>query len=172
MRNKGKITTQRSRDYGRTDLGKAKVKEAAKVVFCQDLDVSSRILAVLGKSVSKNKVNVHIREPYTKEFVVKTKNGKEYKKTKTKYKVTVVESFNEIERYSVICGSNGKTGVRYNTVVAGKDKINPSSADIKKRLIVGRQLSDKEFVELFNKQHTIFKNIFTEEYQSALQRIG
>lgn len=166
MRNKGKITTQRSRDYGRTNLGKAKVKEATKVVFCQDLEVSSRILAILSKSVSKKQVQIHKREPYIVEF---TRGNKQCKKTK--YKITLVDSYNETEKYSVICGSNGKFGVRYNTVITPKGKSHLEETDIKKQGIIGKELDDKRFIELFDKQNIIFKNIFAEEYQVAVQRV-
>lgn len=63
----------------------------------------------------------------------------------------------EITRYKVICGSNGKVGTRFNTVIIPKEQ---KGRVIVKETIdngsVGRKLTDKEFVELYPKQCNIF----------------
>lgn len=77
----------------------------------------------------------------------------------------------EITRYKVICGSNGKVGTRFNTVIIPKEQ---KGRVIVKETIdngsVGRKLTDKEFVELYPKQCNIFKEIFKEEYKALTKK--
>lgn len=123
----------------------AVVKEKEVLYFTQDRDVSTRMLAIL--SISKTKSGVM----------------KEVKSTDGKIQQILCP---EITRYKVICGSNGKVGTRFNTVIIPKEQ---KGRVIVKETIdngsVGRKLTDKEFVELYPKQCNIFKEIFKEKYE-------
>ena len=139
MRNRRKMETVRIRKANATT-------EKEKVMyFAQDRDVSTRILAILSVGQTKSGVK------------------KETKGADGKVTVAFVP---EITRYKVICGSNGKVGTRFNTVIIPKEK---KGRVIVKETIdngsVGRKLTDKEFVELYPKQCNIFKEIFKEEYK-------
>lgn len=125
--------------------------EKEKVMyFAQDRDVSTRILAILSVGQTKSGVK------------------KETKGADGKVTVAFVP---EITRYKVICGSNGKVGTRFNTVIIPKEQ---KGRVIVKETIdngsVGRKLTDKEFVELYPKQCNIFKEIFKEEYKALTKK--
>lgn len=95
MRSKRKMETVRIRKANAT-IEKEKV-----VCFAQDRDVSTRMLAIL--SVSKTKSGVM----------------KEIKGADGKVQQILCP---EITRYKVICGSNGKVGTRFNTVIIPKEQ--------------------------------------------------
>lgn len=118
--------------------------------FAQDRDISTRILAILSVGQTKSGVK------------------KETKGADGKVTVAFVP---EITRYKVICGSNGKVGTRFNTVIIPKEQ---KGRVIVKETIdngsVGRKLTDKEFVELYPKQCNIFKEIFKEEYKALTKK--
>lgn len=139
MRSRKKMETTRIRKAN------AVVKEKEVLYFTQDRDVSTRMLAIL--SISKTKSGVM----------------KEVKSTDGKIQQILCP---EITRYKVICGSNGKVGTRFNTVIIPKEQ---KGRVIVKETIdngsVGRKLTDKEFVELYPKQCNIFKEIFKEKYE-------
>lgn len=139
MRSKRKMETVRIRKANAT------IKKEKVVYFAQDRDVSTRILAILSVGQTKSGVK------------------KETKGADGKVTVAFVP---EITRYKVICGSNGKVGTRFNTVIIPKEQ---KGRVIVKETIdngsVGRKLTDKEFVELYPKQCNIFKEIFKEEYK-------
>lgn len=144
MRNRRKMETVRIRKANATT-------EKEKVMyFVQDRDVSTRMLAIL--SVSKTKSGVM----------------KEVKDADGKVQQILCP---EITRYKVICGSNGKVGTRFNTVIIPKEQ---KGRVIVKETIdngsVGRKLTDKEFVELYPKQCNIFKEIFKEEYKALTKK--
>lgn len=144
MRSRRKMETVRIRKANAT-IEKEKV-----VCFAQDRDVSTRMLAIL--SVSKTKSGVM----------------KEIKGADGKVQQILCP---EITRYKVICGSNGKVGTRFNTVIIPKEQ---KGRVIVKETIdngsVGRKLTDKEFVELYPKQCNIFKEIFKEEYKALIKK--
>lgn len=144
MRNKRKMETVRIRKANAT------IKKEKVVCFAQDRDVSTRILAIL--SVGQ-----------TKSGVKKETKGADGKVQQILYP--------EITRYKVICGSNGKVGTRFNTVIIPKEQ---KGRVIVKEAIdngsVGRKLTDKEFVELYPKQCNIFKEIFKEEYKALTKK--
>lgn len=128
----------------------ATIKKEKVVCFAQDRDVSTRILAILSVGQTKSGVK------------------KETKGADGKVTVAFVP---EITRYKVICGSNGKVGTRFNTVIIPKEQ---KGRVIVKETIdngsVGRKLTDKEFVELYPKQCNIFKEIFKEEYKALTKK--
>lgn len=145
MRNRRKMETVRIRKANATT-------EKEKVMyFAQDRDVSTRILAILSVGQTKSGVK--------KEVI--GADGK-----------TTAIFMPEITRYKVICGSNGKVGTRFNTVIIPKEQ---KGRVIVKETIdngsVGRKLTDKEFVELYPKQCNIFKEIFKEEYKALTKKI-
>lgn len=144
MRSKRKMETVRIRKANAT------IKKEKVVCFAQDRDVSTRILAILSVGQTKSGVK------------------KETKGADGKVTVAFVP---EITRYKVICGSNGKVGTRFNTVIIPKEQ---KSRVIVKETIdngsVGRKLTDKEFVELYPKQCNIFKEIFKEEYKALTKK--
>lgn len=144
MRNKRKMETVRIRKANAT------IKKEKVVCFAQDRDVSTRILAILSVGQTKSGVK------------------KETKGADGKVTVAFVP---EITRYKVICGSNGKVGTRFNTVIIPKEQ---KGRVIVKETIdngsVGRKLTDKEFVELYPKQCNIFKEIFKEEYKALTKK--
>ncbi len=144
MRNRRKMETVRIRKANATT-------EKEKVMyFAQDRDVSTRILAILSVGQTKSGVK--------KEVI--GADGK-----------TTAIFMPEITRYKVICGSNGKVGTRFNTVIIPKEQ---KGRVIVKETIdngsVGRKLTDKEFVELYPKQCNIFKEIFKEEYKALTKK--
>lgn len=144
MRNRRKMETVRIRKANATT-------EKEKVMyFAQDRDVSTRILAILSVGQTKSGVK------------------KETKGADGKVTVAFVP---EITRYKVICGSNGKVGTRFNTVIIPKEQ---KGRVIVKETIdngsVGRKLTDKEFVELYPKQCNIFKEVFKEEYKALTKK--
>lgn len=144
MRSKRKMETVRIRKANATT-------EKEKVMyFAQDRDVSTRILAILSVGQTKSGVK------------------KETKGADGKVTVAFVP---EITRYKVICGSNGKVGTRFNTVIIPKEQ---KGRVIVKETIdngsVGRKLTDKEFIELYPKQCNIFKEIFKEEYKALTKK--
>lgn len=144
MRNRRKMETVRIRKANATT-------EKEKVMyFAQDRDVSTRILVILSVGQTKSGVK------------------KETKGADGKVTVAFVP---EITRYKVICGSNGKVGTRFNTVIIPKEQ---KGRVIVKETIdngsVGRKLTDKEFVELYPKQCNIFKEIFKEEYKALTKK--
>lgn len=144
MRNRRKMETVRIRKANATT-------EKEKVMyFAQDRDVSTRILAILSVGQTKSGVK--------KEVI-----GADEK--------TTAIFMPEITRYKVICGSNGKVGTRFNTVIIPKEQ---KGRVIVKETIdngsVGRKLTDKEFVELYPKQCNIFKEIFKEEYKALTKK--
>lgn len=144
MRNRRKMETVRIRKANATT-------EKEKVMyFVQDRDVSTRILAILSVGQTKSGVK--------KEVI-----GADGKSTAI--------FMPEITRYKVICGSNGKVGTRFNTVIIPKEQ---KGRVIVKETIdngsVGRKLTDKEFVELYPKQCNIFKEIFKEEYKALTKK--
>lgn len=144
MRSRKKMETTRIRKAN------AVVKEKEILYFTQDRDVSTRMLAIL--SVSKTKSGV----------------TKEVKSTDGKIQQILCP---EITRYKVICGSNGKVGTRFNTVIIPKEQ---KGRVIVKETIdngsVGRKLTDKEFVELYPKQCNIFKEVFKEKYEALTKK--
>ncbi len=144
MRSKRKMETVRIRKANAT------IKKEKVVCFAQDRDVSTRILAILSVGQTKSGVK------------------KETKGADGKVTVAFVP---EITRYKVICGSNGKVGTRFNTVIIPKEQ---KGRVIVKETIdngsVGRKLTDKEFVELYPKQCNIFKEIFKEEYKALTKK--
>lgn len=144
MRSKRKMETVRIRKANAT------IKKEKVVCFAQDRDVSTRILAILSVGQTKSGVK------------------KETKGADGKVTVAFVP---EITRYKVICGSNGKVGTRFNTVIIPKEQ---KGRVIVKEAIdngsVGRKLTDKEFVELYPKQCNIFKEIFKEEYKALTKK--
>ena len=144
MRNRRKMETVRIRKANATT-------EKEKVMyFAQDRDVSTRILAILSVGQTKSGVK--------KEVI--GADGK-----------TTAIFMPEITRYKVICGSNGKVGTRFNTVIIPKQQ---KGRVIVKETIdngsVGRKLTDKESVELYLKQCNIFKEIFKEEYKALTKK--
>lgn len=104
MRTKNKITREQHR------VKKAQKQESKVLYFAQDPQVSSRILAVLHVGATKSAVPLYEKKQGTKDiFVYNKKTKKKEKKTIT----TSIHVFNgqaikEIERFKVICGSNGK----------------------------------------------------------------
>ena len=144
MRSKRKMETVRIRKANAT------IKKEKVVCFARDRDVSTRILAILSVGQTKSGVK------------------KETKGADGKVTVAFVP---EITRYKVICGSNGKVGTRFNTVIIPKEQ---KGRVIVKETIdngsVGRKLTDKEFVELYPKQCNIFKEIFKEEYKALTKK--
>lgn len=139
MRNRRKMETVRIRKANATT-------EKEKVMyFAQDRDVSTRILAILSVGQTKSGVK--------KEVI--GADGK-----------TTAIFMPKITRYKVICGSNGKVGTRFNTIIIPKEQ---KGRVIVKETIdngsVGRKLTDKEFVELYPKQCNIFKEVFKEKYE-------
>lgn len=144
MRSKRKMETVRIRKANAT------IKKEKVVCFAQDRDVSTRILAILSVGQTKSGVK--------KEVI--GADGK-----------TTAIFMPEITRYKVICGSNGKVGTRFNTVIIPKEQ---KGRVIVKETIdngsVGRKLTDKEFVELYPKQCNIFKEIFKEEYKALTKK--
>lgn len=144
MRNKRKMETVRIRKANAT------IKKEKVVCFAQDRDVSTRILAILSVGQTKSGVK------------------KETKGADGKVQQILCP---EITRYKVICGSNGKVGTRFNTVIIPKEQ---KGRVIVKETIdngsVGRKLTDKEFVELYPKQCNIFKEIFKEEYKALTKK--
>ena len=128
----------------------ATIEKEKVMYFAQDRDVSTRILAILSVGQTKSGVK------------------KETKGADGKVTVAFVP---EITRYKVICGSNGKVGTRFNTVIIPKEQ---KDRVIVKETIdngsVGRKLTDKEFVELYPKQCNIFKEIFKEEYKALTKK--
>ena len=144
MRSKRKMETVRIRKANAT------IKKEKVVCFAQDRDVSTRILAILSVGQTKSGVK------------------KETKGADGKVTVAFVP---EITRFKVICGSNGKVGTRFNTVIIPKEQ---KGRVIVKETIdngsVGRKLTDKEFVELYPKQCNIFKEIFKEEYKALTKK--
>nr|DAS74278.1 MAG TPA: hypothetical protein [Caudoviricetes sp.] len=108
MRTKNKITRE---------------QESKVLYFAQDPQVSSRILAVLHVGATKSAVPLYEKKQGTKDiFVYNKKTKKKEKKTIT----TSIHVFNgqaikEIERFKVICGSNGKMGTWYNTISGVRD---------------------------------------------------
>lgn len=145
MRSKRKMETVRIRKANAT------IKKEKVVCFAQDRDVSNRILAILSVGQTKSGVK------------------KETKGADGKVTVAFVP---EITRYKVICGSNGKVGTRFNTVMIPKQQ---KGRVIVKETIdngsVGRKLTDKEFVELYPKQCNIFKEVFKEKYEALTKKI-
>lgn len=162
-KNRRTITVQRHRDYGREAVANKVLTENKVLYFAKDPQVSSRILAVLQKGVSKDKVQL------TERVKVGTKQITSFKNKKTRtvdvYKRIPKEQFNQIEKYQIICGSNGKVGTWYNTCELNKDNT------IKSRKNVGTELTPEEFVKLYDSQCEIFKRIFHEEYKSILLTI-
>lgn len=144
MRSKRKMETVRIRKANAT------IKKEKVVCFAQDRDVSTRILAILSVGQTKSGVK------------------KETKGADGKVQQILCP---EITRYKVICGSNGKVGTRFNTVIIPKEQ---KGRVIVKETIdngsVGRELTDKEFVELYPKQCNIFKEIFKEEYKALTKK--
>lgn len=144
MRSKRKMETVRIRKANAT------IKKEKVVRFAQDRDVSTHILAILSVGQTKSGVK--------KEVI-----GADGKSTAI--------FMPEITRYKVICGSNGKVGTRFNTVIIPKEQ---KGRVIVKETIdngsVGRKLTDKEFVELYPKQCNIFKEIFKEEYKALTKK--
>ena len=144
MRSKRKMETVRIRKANAT------IKKEKVVCFAQDRDVSNRILAILSVGQTKSGVK------------------KETKGADGKVTVAFVP---EITRYKVICGSNGKVGTRFNTVIIPKEQ---KGRVIVKETIdngsVGRKLTDKEFVELYPKQCNIFKEVFKEKYEALTKK--
>lgn len=134
------------------------VKQTQEVLFfAKDQQVSSRILAVLSVGVSKEKVQVTKREQYEK----KLPNGA----VKVCFRRVPTNIFNKIEKYQIICGSNGKVGTWFNTCELDKDgrpKFNKN---------VGRKLTDAEFVEMYENQCAVFKTVFAKEYTEKLQEM-
>lgn len=144
MRNRRKMETVRIRKANATT-------EKEKVMyFAQDRDVSTRILAILSVGQTKSGVK--------KEVI--GADGK-----------TTAIFMPEITRYKVICGSNGKVGTRFNTIIIPKEQ---KGRVIVKETIdngsVGRKLTDKEFVELYPKQCNIFKEVFKEKYEALTKK--
>lgn len=119
MRSRKKMETTRTRKAN------AVVKEKEVLYFVQDRDISTRMLAIL--SVSKTKSGVM----------------KEVKDADGKVQQILCP---EITRYKVICGSNGKVGTRFNTVIIPKEQ---KGRVIVKETIdngsVGRKLTDKKY---------------------------
>lgn len=155
MRNKNKMV----REKIRTNRAEGLKKTQGVLFFAKDQQVSSRILAVLSVGVSKEKVQVTKREAYQKEIMVYSKkDNKSHKQMVTRYRRVPTETFNKIEKYQIICGSNGKVGTWFNTCELynnGKPKFNKN---------VGRRLSDAEFVEMYENQCAAFKAVFAKEY--------
>lgn len=124
-------------------------KKEKVVCFAQDRDVSTRILAILS--------------------IGQTKSGVKKEVMGADEKATIFMP--EITRYKVICGSNGKVGTRFNTIIIPKEQ---KGRVIVKETIdngsVGRKLTDKEFVELYPKQCNIFKKVFKEKYEALTKK--
>ena len=152
-------------------IEKAQKQEIKVLYFAQDPQVSSRILAVLQKGASKKRVPLYEKVKEKKEILIYNKN-----KHKTEKKVVTAsihkkigQGISEIEKFQVICGSNGKIGTRYNTISGVRDTMQGIEvSEVQKflRTTVGRKLTDKEFLEMYPKQCDIFKKIFVEEYEN------
>lgn len=141
MRKENKV----EQEERRIDAASRELQYGKLLYFAKDLQVSSRILAVLSKGVSKQKIVTKVTDKKGKKMVTKT------------------ISQNEIERYRIICGSNGKIGTWYNLAVLQKDntvKINGN---------VGKALTEKEFISLYPSQCSAFKKIFAEEYNNLIK---
>lgn len=157
MRTKNKITRERNR------VEKAQKQEIKVLYFAQDPQVSSRILAVLHVGATKSAVPLYEKKQGTKE-----------KKTIT----TSIHVFNgqaikEIERFKVICGSNGKMGTWYNTISGVRDAragVEVSEAQKFCRTRVGRKLTNEEFLKLYPQQCNAFKEIFKTEYNNLIKK--
>lgn len=157
MRTKNKITREQHR------VKKAQKQESKVLYFAQDPQVSSRILAVLHVGATKSAVPLYEKKQGTKE-----------KKTIT----TSIHVFNgqaikEIERFKVICGSNGKMGTWYNTISGVRDAragVEVSEAQKFCRTRVGRKLTNEEFLKLYPQQCNAFKEIFKTEYNNLIKK--
>lgn len=129
--------------------------------FAKDPQVSSRILAVLHEGTFKKTVPSYGKVKEKKEILIynKNKHKTEKKIITTSTHKKVEQKISEIEKFQVICGSNGKIGTRYNTVYRIPIVIYLARS-------VGRKLTDKEFLEMYPKQCNTFKKIFAEEYEN------
>lgn len=170
MRTKNKITQERHR------VTAAQKQEVKALYFAQDPQVSSRILAVLHVEATKSSVPLYEKKKEQKEIFV---YNKDTKKKEKKIITASVHKFNgkaikEIEKFQVICGSNGKMGTWYNTISGVKDArqgIEVSEAQKFCRMKVGRKLSNTEFLDLYPKQYNAFKTIFKEEYEQLKSQV-
>ena len=170
MRTKNKITQERHR------VTAAQKQEVKALYFAQDPQVSSRILAVLHVGATKSSVPLYEKKKELKEIFV---YNKDTKKKEKKIITASIHKFNgkaikEIERFQVICGSNGKMGTWYNTISGVKDArqgIEISEAQKFCRMKVGRKLSNTEFLDLYPKQCNAFKTIFKEEYEQLKSQV-
>lgn len=167
MRTTNKITRERNR------VAKGKKHHDAVLYFAQDPQVSSRILAVLHYGAGKHTVPVYETSKEIRTILVYNK------KTKKKEEKVITccvhkpagNTKKEIERFRVICGSNGKIGTWYNTIVGVKDfrqGVHVSEVQKHCRIRVGRKLSNEEVVEMFPQQCQAFQKIFQEEYQKLV----
>lgn len=162
MRKSNKIKKERIRVDNATRI----LKEKKVLYFAKDQQVSSRILAVLSVGVSRDKVQVTKREEYQeKTMVYSKKDGKSYEKIITKYRRVPTNTFNKIEIYRVICGSNGKIGKRFNTCELYNNN------KIKSQKIVGEPLDNATFIKLYETQCPAFKKIFASEYAEKCKTI-
>lgn len=159
MRTKNKITREQHR------VKKAQKQESKVLYFAQDPQVSSRILAVLHVGATKSAVPLYEKKQGTKDIFVYNK------KTKKKEKKTITTK--EIERFKVICGSNGKMGTWYNTISGVRDSragVEVSEAQKFCRTRVGRKLTNEEFLKLYPQQCNAFKEIFKTEYNNLIKK--
>lgn len=169
MRTKSKITREQHR------VKKAQKQESKVLYFAQDPQVSSRILAVLHVGATKSAVPLYEKKQGTKDIFVynrKTKK-KEKKKITTSIHVFNGQAIKEIERFKVICGSNGKMGTWYNTISGVRDAragVEVSEAQKFCRTRVGRKLTNEEFLKLYPQQCNAFKEIFKTEYNNLIKK--
>lgn len=144
----------------RLRIEKAQKEEIKVLYFAQDPQVSSRILAVLKVNTSKKSI------PIYKDETVEENKKLIKKKIQT-------EQIKEIEKFQIICGSNGKIGTWYNTISGVNDKragIKISEVQKFSRLRVGKELTKENFLKLYPLQCETFKKIFAKEYNNIIKQ--
>lgn len=169
MRTKNKITQERRR------VTAAQKQDNKVLYFAQDPQVSSRILAVLHIGATKSSVPLYEKKKEQKEIFVYNKDTKKKEKkiiTVGVHKLTG-KTIKEIERFQVICGSNGKIRTWYNTISGVRDaRAGVEVSEVQKfcRTRVGRKLTNEEFLKLYPQQCNTFKEIFKTQYNNLIKK--
>lgn len=125
--------------------------------FAADPQISYRILAVLKTGHSKKEVPVYKVEKTTRTVTNYVKGEKVTKEVKASIHKKTGTVLHEIEKFTVVCGSNGKEGTWYNTLQGVRDQ--------RMGISVGEKLDTKKFLELFPKQCPEFQRMFKSEYE-------
>lgn len=128
--------------------------------FVKNNDVSQCILAVINKGPEK-----FLKKPIKKKVTNKIMhtaviNGTErsfYERT-AKYKQIGLKN-ETCTKYRIVRGTNGKESTLYNVVAA----LNHG--------IIGRILTDEEFIDLYYKQSNKFIKMFNTEFNKAVERV-